>query len=167
MRPFHQLPAPPTDCTAANVLARLVDAVGYRFHLATKGLSENEADFRPVEGSMNMLELLDHMYKVLFFAYQTFQPDALSRKDLHTLQEYQTAILELAQQFSEKLKAMTDEELVASQIYLKRTDTHYSFWYLINGPIGDVMTHIGQINSWRRMAGNPVERTSPFTGEAY
>ena len=167
MHSYQNLPAPPNDCTAANVLARLVDSLGYRFYLATNGLSEKEADFRPVEGSMNIRELLDHMHKVLFFAYQAFYSDASFRKGMHSLEEYREGILELAHDFSGRLKEITEEELAASQVYLKRTDTHYSFWYLINGPIGDVLTHIGQINSWRRMAGNPVERTSPFTGEPF
>jgi hypothetical protein len=62
---------------------------------------------------------------------------------------------------------MSDEEIDQTEVYLKRIDTHFSFWYLINGPITDVLTHIGQINSWRRIAGNPFDRISPFTGEPF
>ena len=60
-----------------------------------------------------------------------------------------------------------NKEVEEVKIYRRRNDTIYPIWYLINGPISDVLTHIGQIASWRRIAGNPVERVSPFSGESY
>jgi hypothetical protein len=36
---------------------------------------------------------------------------------------------------------------------------------LINGPIADALTHIGQIVSWRRINGNPQPSgVNPFKG---
>ena len=39
-----------------------------------------------------------------------------------------------------------------------------SFWHIINGPIADAFTHVGQINSFRRLSGNPVPKANVFTG---
>jgi hypothetical protein len=38
------------------------------------------------------------------------------------------------------------------------------FWYIINGPLADALTHIGQINSFRRIAGNPAPKARVFFG---
>ncbi len=167
MNPYQKLPDPPKSINSAGILIRLIDSIGYRFHLATNGLTDNEINFRPVDGSMDMMELLNHMYRVLFWAYRAFNPDAKINKEISTYSEYHQGILNTCIAFSNYLEKMTGEEIEKVSVHLRRTDTTYSFWYLINGPITDILTHIGQINSWRRIAGNPCPRISPFTGEAY
>jgi hypothetical protein len=164
---FQSLPPTPSNCSSGAILSRFVVAIGFRYQVATKGLTENEIQFRPVEGSMNMLELLDHIYKVLSWAYLAFDKNANLDIPNKNYESYREGTLQVCEAFRKKLLAMTDEEIEETEIYLKRIDTTFSFWYLINGPISDVLTHIGQINSWRRIAGNPVERISPFTGSPF
>jgi hypothetical protein len=36
---------------------------------------------------------------------------------------------------------------------------------MINGPLADALTHVGQINAFRRLAGNPTPKARLFTGE--
>jgi hypothetical protein len=55
--------------------------------------------------------------------------------------------------------AMSDEDLGKLRIRDK------PFWNLINGPFSDALTHTGQINSFRRLAGNPVAGANVFLGE--
>ena len=50
------------------------------------------------------------------------------------------------------LREMNDSELVEME---KNTSRKLPFWYWINGPLADALTHVGQITSWRRIAGNP------------
>lgn len=164
---YQSLPTPPEHISAAAVLARLVDAIGFRYQLATADLTSNEINFRPVEGSMNMLELIDHIYKVLSWGHSAFDKNAIRQTNLKSFEDYRDATLQVCENFKTMLLQMTDEEVAQVSIHLKRNDTDYSFWYLINGPIADVLTHIGQIASWRRIAGNPIARISPFTGEGY
>jgi len=38
-------------------------------------------------------------------------------------------------------------------------------WHIINGPISDALTHVGQINSFRRLSGNCVPKANVFTGK--
>lgn len=161
---FQSLPPTPSSFNSGAILSRFIVAIGFRYQVATKNLTEEEIQFRPEEGSMNMLELLDHIYKVLSWAYLAFDKDA--KLDLPNMdyEGYREGTLQLCETFRNKLMKLTDEEIEQTEVYLKRMDTTYSFWYLINGPISDALTHIGQINSWRRITGNPVERISPFTG---
>lgn len=161
---FECLPPTPSISSSGAILSRFVVAIGFRYQVATKGLTENEIQFRPVEGSMNMLELLDHIYKVLSWAYLAFDKNAKLNYPNKRYEGYREGTLNVCEAFKKKLLTMTNKEIEQTEVYLKRIDTTYSFWYLINGLISDVLTHIGQINSWRRIAGNPVDRISPFTG---
>mgnify|MGYP006092578213 FL=1 len=47
---------------------------------------------------------------------------------------------------------MSDEDLNNLE---EETFRKLPFWYWINGPLSDALTHVGQINSWRIIAGNP------------
>lgn len=167
MSNYHSLPTPPENFSAGSILARFIDSIGFRYQMASNGLTENEISFCPVEGSMNMTELNQHIYQVLAWAHRAFDKDAVRRKDLESFDDYRTAILQCCAEFKGRLLIMSDEEIESVGVYLRRADANYSFWYLINGPLTDVLTHIGQMVSWRRIAGNPVARISPFTGEKY
>ncbi len=56
----------------------------------------------------------------------------------------------------ETFSKMDNEELAAIQI-LKQP-----FWLVINGPLSDALTHIGQIATLRRIAGSPVPDSNPI-----
>ena len=164
---FQTLPPTPSQFSAGAILAQSLVGIGFRYQIATKNLTENEIQFRPVEGSMNMLELLDHIYKVLTWAYNAFDKNANFDFPDKTYKGYREGTLQVCESFRKRLLEMTDEELDQTTVYLKRKDTTFPIWYLIHGPLSDVLTHVGQINSWRRIAGNPVDRISPFTGKPY
>ncbi len=167
MPPYKELPSPPEKISSGAILARMIDGIGFRYQVATDGLTDNEVNFLPTDGSMNMIELLEHIYKVLFWGYRACDDQLEYRKDLATYDDYRNETLEICQAFKKKLLTMSDEDLNQISIFLKRKNKTFTFWYLINGPIADVLTHIGQINSWRRIAGNPVAKISPFDGKKF
>jgi hypothetical protein len=41
----------------------------------------------------------------------------------------------------------------------------HPFWHLLNGPLADALTHVGQINVFRRLAGNPTPKAGLFMGQ--
>lgn len=166
MLPYQSLPAPPNTISEAKILARLVDGIGFRYQLATAGFTQKEIDFCPIEGSMNMMELLTHIYGLITWTGNAFNLP-YKRKRLTNFEELRTETLEVCQLFSQFLQKLSTEEVQQASVYLKRMDKHFSFWYLINGPLADALTHIGQINTWRRISGNPVARISPFSGDTY
>ena len=57
-----------------------------------------------------------------------------------------------------KMKKLCDEDLKG--IIIKGRP----FWHIINGPIADALTHVGQINSFRRLVGNPTPKAQVFLG---
>jgi hypothetical protein len=54
---------------------------------------------------------------------------------------------------------MDDEDLTKLKLAGK------PFWHMINGPLSDALTHVGQINSFRRINGNSCGGANPFRGE--
>ena len=167
MNPYQSLPTPPTSISEGNIIARFVDGIGFRYRVATEGFTQNEIDFCPIEGSMNMMQLVDHIYNLIAWTGDAFKLDFTKKHSISKFEDYRLETLFLCQQLSHHLKTLTNEEISSVSIYLKRADTHYPFWYLINGPLADILTHIGQINSWRRISGNPVPKISSFTGEPF
>lgn len=167
MKYYQNLPTPPTESSEGKIIARLVDGIGFRYRVATEGLTQKEIDFCPVEGSMNMMQLIDHIYRLVAWSGTAFKLEYKTKKEMDSFADYRQETLHLCQVFSQHLSLLTKEEVSEASVYLKRTDTHYSFWYLINGPLADALTHIGQINTWRRISGNPVPKISPFTGEPF
>lgn len=167
MTPFQSLPNPPNNLSAGTVLARLVDGIGFRYRIATEGLTANEINFRPTEESRDMMELLLHIYQLINWTSTAFACPYTAKEELGNFENLRKETLELCQLFSGFLADLSDDTIEKVSVYLKRKNEHFSFWYLIHGPLADALTHIGQVNSWRRIAGNPIPRISPFTGEAY
>ncbi len=166
MTPYQSLPNPPASISEAKIIARLVDGIGFRYQLATDGFTQKEIDFCPIEGSMNMMELLTHIYGLINWTGTAFKLP-YTKKKFTDFSELRLETLVLCQLFSEFLQELSKEEVAEASVYLKRMDKNFSFWYMINGPLADALTHIGQINTWRRISGNPVAKISPFTGLTY
>ena len=65
-------------------------------------------------------------------------------------------------------ETMTLDELGLLKIKFNRGGAYSEFpvWNLINGPISDAIYHVGQIVSFRRTSGNPIEKgVNVFLGE--
>ena len=133
MPPYKELPSPPEKISSGAILARMIDGIGFRYQVATDGLTDNEVNFLPTDGSMNMIELLEHIYKVLFWGYRACDDQLEYRKDLATYDDYRNETLEICQAFKKKLLTMSDEDLNQISIFLKRKNKTFTFWYLIKG----------------------------------
>ena len=58
---------------------------------------------------------------------------------------------------------MTEADLEAVRIRSSRGDS-LPLWNMVNGPLADSLTHIGQVLSWRRLAGSPPPPADVFRG---
>lgn len=164
---FTQLPDPPKTIQSTLILKRLVDGLGFRYQVATDGISEEEGQFRPIESSMSISEVNVHIFHLVRLTLKSLKIQGVSNADLSSFETTRQASLEQIHSLSTGLEIMTNQDLSECQVYMKRLDTTFSFWYLINGFLADALTHVGQINSWRRMAGNPVAKISPFNGQPF
>ena len=160
--PFEDISKTPTEITAINTLLRVVEGLGFRYRWATENLSEDNIKFRPHPTSMNIEEVNSHIFDLIDSIFRVFGGEKQNIDSLNSFQQIRKKSLFILEDLSERLKKMKDEDLAEME---KSTSRKLPFWYWINGPLADALTHIGQINSWRRIAGNPqVKGVNVFIG---
>ena len=162
------VPSAPTKFNGSGVMQRMVDGILVRYTIVTEDISEVAINYQATPESMSMMDLQKHILMLLNWVSKVMDMEKdPNQKRAETFEEYQDQIKNTCQVLSAHVASLTDEEISTKTVYLKRSDTHYSIWYIINGPLSDAISHIGQIATWRRIAGNPIPRISPFTGEKY
>jgi hypothetical protein len=135
------------------ILKHLLSTIQFRFKYATQQSGEDFGDFEAGSGVLSPKALVNHITHLMSFVRIYVDDRDVVFSDIPRLEmlnwedEISRFDLEL-----EKLKTKfelptEDEEL------LKR---------LIQGPLSDALTHVGQIALLRRLYGNPVERISFF-----
>lgn len=158
--PYYEIPSYPDTYTAANVAARLIDGVGFRYYWATEGLREQDLVFKPSGESRTTVETLTHIYELSMTVINATKkvPNITDReKQVLTFSEMRKRTLENLKAASDQLKASTDKDLSEYKMIFKngKGTTEFPYWYQLNGPIADALWHIGQVVSLRRSSGNP------------
>ena len=153
---FHRIPPYPAAVSGTTTLVRLLDGLGFRFRWSTEGLSEEDYGFRPAPDSMSIEELVDHVWGLVNWVSQSVGLDEFEKGDDASITRMR--VLEIIHALREAIISLSDEDLKEIKI------RGMPFWHIINGPLSDALTHVGQINSFRRLAGNPTPKASVFTG---
>ena len=73
--------------------------------------------------------------------------------------EQRENVLALIWRLRSHVVMLSDEELSMLKI------EGQPFWHMINGPISDALTHVGQINLMRRLLGKPTMAANVFTAK--
>ena len=107
------LPPGPPDAPA--VIAFLTRSLGYRYRWATDGMEEATLAFRPVEGSMDMAELMGHLCDLAWWMRATLTGVMAPRPEpgVEGLRAATMAHLEVV---AESFAAMTPADLEALRI---------------------------------------------------
>lgn len=150
--PFEDISKTPTELTATNTLLRVVEGLGFRYRWATENLSEDNIKFRPHPTSMNIEEVNSHIFDLINSTFRVFGGEKQNIDSSNSFPQIRKKSLFILEDLRERLKKMRDEDLVEME---KNTSRKLPFWYWVNGPLSDALTHVGQITSWRRIAGNP------------
>ena len=168
---YREIPAYPDSFSAENVVARMIDGLGFRFYWATEGLRPEDLAFRPSAEARTSEETIDHILglsNIIINAVKQ-QPNVRSGEETSPLS------------FEVKRKQTLDNLKTASDM-LKNTGgslaeypiifingekrSEFPFWNMLNGPIADALWHVGQVVSFRRSSGNPFNgKASVFTGK--
>jgi len=169
--PYAQIPQAPGSYNAANVLARTVDGLGFRYYWATYDLRPEDLAYRVSETSRTSAETLDHIYGLCEVVQKTVQNEVCHRPldvDALSWDEKRAGTLAFLAEASKTLRTMNDNELAQLTIRFARGEKvgdPYPLWNLLNGPLADALWHTGQIVSNRRASGNPLPAgVSVFSG---
>jgi hypothetical protein len=125
------------------VLRHFLAALAYRTQKALRGAPEGFGDFRAAPGVRTPAELVCHMTSVLGYARTFFTGGEYWPERLPTLEKeiarFHATLADLA--------GHLDERALLDDITPER---------LLQGPLADAMTHVGQLALLRRLAGSPV-----------
>ena len=158
--PYKQIPDSPSEYTATNVAARMIDGLGYRYYWGSESLRSEDLNYKISEESRTSLETLEHIYGLSKNILNAVQMKANIRGEASpsSYEELRSATLLNLEQASNILKSSTDKDLEHFNIVFQRGEqrSSYPFWNLINGMVSDALWHTGQIVSFRRASGNPL-----------
>lgn len=160
--PFHEILEAPQEITPSTVLLRMTQGLGYRFYWASKDLTPNDLEYRPSPEASSSLETLQHIYglsdmiKNATLAQHSQRPLKNIPEDYTVLRR---ATLENLAAAAAVFSKDASQSLEQMSIVIDRGEKSYTFplWNLINGPLSDAIYHTGQLVSFRRTTGNPID----------
>ncbi len=169
--PYYQIPEPPEDYSPGNIMARMLDGLGYRYYWATFELTNDDLNYRPSVDSRTVQQTTEHIYGLSITILNTVNgkpnvrpPQSSEMKDFATLRK---STLDNIYRASQIVKGKGSSDLEGLDIIFQRGErtSSFPFWNLINGPIADALYHTGQVVAFRRASGNPLHPgVNVFTG---
>ncbi len=152
---YYEIPEAPKEYTAATVVSRMVDGLGFRYYWATEGLRPEDLTFKPNESARTTEQTIDHIL-------------GLSQVILNSTLKVANGAKQPEMTFEEKRKKTLENLEKAAKILRNSKDiseykiifgkTEFPYWNQINGPISDALWHTGQVVSFRRSSGNPFPK---------
>ena len=170
--PYVSIEHTPEDYSANSVLMRVIDGLGYRYYWGTEGLRPEDLAYNPGNDGATCEALIKHVHGLSQMIYNTVAqiPNERGGEEPPKLSftEYRSKTLQNIKAASELLRTKKDLNLEDCQIQFKRGEKTSTapFWNLLNGPLADAIYHTGQIVSYRRTTGNPINPlVSVFSGK--
>lgn len=169
--PYYQIPDYPESYSAPNVMARMIDGLGYRYFWATEGLTKEDLDYSISETSRTSFETIEHIHGLVNTSLKTVKSEPIIKTDdkpILTFDIMRKETLNNLKEASDLLRSGKIEDLGTLKLTFQRGEksSEFEFWHLINGPLADALWHVGQVVSMRRASGNPLDPTvSVFRGK--
>lgn len=155
--PFRSVSVYP-PASANGILLRLIDGLGYRFYWATEGLTDGDYSFSPGHGSMSIGDLIGHVWGLFNWIHGNVVGAGWAEGRHPEIAGQRDQALRILWAIRDHVSGIDQDALFELTI-----DGH-PFWHIVNGPLSDALTHVGQINAFRRLNGNPVPRHAVFLG---
>ena len=168
--PYHSIPDYPEDYSAGSVVSRTIDGLGYRYYWATEGLREADLKYKPSEEGRDVEHTLEHIHglsDVILNATANkpnIRPSDFGEMDFEKMR---AKTLKNLRQASKNISGKSPAEIEKMKVVFQRGEnkSDFPFWHLLNGPIADALWHAGQIVSFRRSSGNPLNsKVNVFMG---
>lgn len=169
--PFSKINNDLTSYEPGNIVARLIDGLGYRYFWATDGLTIDNLEYRPCGSGKSTFETLQHIYSLseTVWLVSEKKPNIRPYESVNlTFQEMRSATLLNLEKARANFLNVGIDEIEAYTVIFQFPDkvAEFPFWNFINGQIMDAIYHVGQIVLMRRASGNPIsEKVRVFYGK--
>ena len=156
--PYKEIPSYPSIYTEGTVISRMIDGLGYRYYWATKALRAKDLDFRPDTHARSIYETMEHIYGLSIMVLNASKNQVNQRADTSQMKvnDLRLATLENLKLASEKISSLNNLEDFNILFQNSSKRKTLPFWHVLNGPLADAIYHTGQIVSFRRTSGNPM-----------
>ncbi len=160
--PYSEIGEKPETFTAGTSISRMIDGLGYRYYWATEGLRTEDLSYDPGNGGQICSDVLTHLYGLS----TTILNGVKSAPNIRPLvtdgiewDDMRASTLHNFKQASDIIKQLSDDEVQGLKLVFQRGDlsSEVDFWHMLNGPLADAIYHVGQIVSYRRSTGNPID----------
>jgi len=146
----------------------MIDGLGYRFYWATENLRVLDLNFKPDTLARSTFETMEHIYGLSFMILNASKNQVNERRnpDQMTANELRSAILDNLKLASEAMALVEDLDELNILFQGSTGRKALPFWHVLNGPLADAIYHTGQIVSFRRASGNPMNpKVNVFIGK--
>ncbi len=126
-------------------LRHTLATIDYRFQKSIKYRNSDFGDYSLGKESRSPKEIITHMYFVLSSTTIYIQEERIQKEEPRKL-DFELEIERFNLEMKNLDKALSENELDMN--YSKR---------LLQGPLSDILTHIGQISMLSRLNNNPIE----------
>jgi len=144
---FATYPDPPADMTVGCAIARMIDGLGFRLHVALDGLREEDCAFRISADGKSIHDIIWHVLGLVNWIHLSVYGEQMTRPKNILGQGAET--LRVLEQLRNDFAGMSDERLQSLNLDSR------PFWSFLNMPLSDATHHVGQICIMRRGVGNP------------
>ena len=127
-----------------HCLRHLISAIAYRFARAVAGCSDGYAHFETGQGVRTPLEILHHMRGVAHYACHMVTDEKMNLATTDTWTEEKELFFQTLE--------------VLDQLLEKRQLSEEASNRIAQGPLADILTHVGQLAMINRLDGNPVSK---------
>lgn len=140
------------DDPCSVLLRRYLAILAYRLRKALRGAPEGFAAFQAGHGVRSPHDMLNHMRGRLLFVHGHFRPNDGEEPPRLPWQSEVEAFARILGELDVELSAAAPLDRETLQ-------------RLLQGPLSDVMTHVGQIAMLRRLAGSPIPAESFYDAD--
>jgi len=165
---YKEIPSYPANYTQSTVISRMIDGLGYRYYWATENLRALDLDFKPDTLARSTFETMEHIYGLSFMILNASKNQVNYRRDPVQMTANDLRLATLYNLKSASAAMALVENLEELNILFEGSTGRKAlpFWYVLNGPLADAIYHTGQMVSFRRTSGNPMNpKVNVFMGK--
>ena len=166
--PYKEIPSYPANYTQSTVISRMIDGLGYRYYWATENLRALDLDFKPDTLARSTFETMEHIYGLSFMILNASKNQVNHRRDPVQMTANDLRLATLYNLKSASAAMALVENLEELNILFEGSTGRKAlpFWHVLNGPLADAIYHTGQMVSFRRTSGNPMNpKVNVFMGK--
>lgn len=166
--PYKEIPSYPANYTQGTVMSRMIDGLGYRYYWATENLRTSDLDFKPETLARSTFETMEHIYGLSFMILNASKNQVNERRDpvQMTAKDLRLVTLYNLKSASEAIALVENLDELTILFEGSTGREALPFWHVLNGPLADAIYHTGQMVSFRRTSGNPMNpKVNVFMGK--